>query len=37
MPDAVAEAVAHEIVAQTWRHARRFHQITRTLAYRYAA
>jgi hypothetical protein len=37
MPDVVAEAVAHEIAAQTWRHARRFDHSTRPAAYRYAA
>jgi hypothetical protein len=37
LPDAVAEAVAHQIVAQTWRHARRFDYSQRPAAYRYAA
>jgi hypothetical protein len=37
MPDAVAEAVAHEIVEQTWRHARRFDYIARPAAYQFAA
>jgi hypothetical protein len=37
MPDAIAEAVAHEIVEQTWRHTRRFDHIARPAAYRYAA
>jgi len=36
MPDAVAEAVAHEIVEQIWRHARRFDHVARPAAYRYA-
>jgi hypothetical protein len=37
MPDAVAEAVAREIVEQTWRHACRFDHSARPAAYRYAA
>ena len=37
IPDAVAEAVAHNIVEQTWRHARRFDHSARPAAYRYAA
>jgi len=37
MPDAVAEAVAREIVEQTWRHARRYDHSARVTAYRYAA
>jgi hypothetical protein len=37
LPDALAEAVAHEIVDQTWRHARRFERAARPPAYRYAA
>ena len=37
MPNAVAEAVAREIVEQTWRHARRFDHIAHPTVYRYVA
>jgi hypothetical protein len=37
MPDTVAEAIAHRIVEQTWRHARRFDHSGRSAAYRLAA
>jgi hypothetical protein len=37
IPEEVAQAVAREIVEQTWRHARRFNHLTRPAAYRYAA
>ena len=37
LPDVVAEAVAHEIVEQTWRHARRFSRFPHSAAFQYAA
>ena len=37
IPEEVAQAVAREIVEQTWWHARRFNHLTRPAAYRYAA
>jgi hypothetical protein len=37
MPDAVAEAVAREIVEQTWRRARRFARYRHAAAHQYAA
>jgi len=37
MPEEVAEAVAREIIEQTWRHTRRFDHSARPAAYRYAA
>jgi hypothetical protein len=37
LPDSIAEAVAHEIVEQTWRHGRRFQRAAWAPAYQYAA
>jgi hypothetical protein len=36
MPNVVAEAIAREIVEQTWRHARRFARFQQAQVYQFA-